>query len=125
MGRSDLVVESIERATRLSPLDPLGYLFKTGLALAYGAADRHSEAMDWIDGSLRDQPRWVPSINFKIALCELLGRDVERKEWIARLLELVPDATIARLDAGVSNWMSPAIRAIFTASLRKARLPEE
>ena len=46
MGRADLAVESIERAMRLSPLDPLGYLFKTGLALAHGAADRHSEAMD-------------------------------------------------------------------------------
>jgi len=60
MGRSDLAVESIERAMRLSSLDPLSYLFKTGLALAHGAADRHSEAMDWIDRSLRDQPAGYP-----------------------------------------------------------------
>ena len=117
-------VEAIERAMRLSPLDPLGYVFKFALSWAHLVAGRHDEAMAWIDRGLLDQPRWAPAIDLKIALCALLGREAECDYWVARLLELVPDPTIARLDAGMKNVMTPEIRAVFAASLRKAGVPE-
>ena len=63
-------------------------------------------------------------IDLKIAVCGLVGRDQEQWESVTRLLSLVSNATIARLDAGVTNWMPREIRDVFTIGLRKAGLPE-
>jgi len=125
LGRLDLAVESAAHAARLSPLDPFAYLTKTGLALAHLVAGQHDVAMTCIDQSLHNQPRWVPSIDCKIILCHLLGRDEERQEWVARLIELVPGATIARFSAGFANILNPEHRAVFATALRKSGLPGE
>jgi TolB-like protein len=124
LNQADAAVEAVERATRLSPLDPLSYVFKFAFAWAHLVAGRYDEAVACIDRGLHDQPRWAAAIVLKIALCELLNRDDERCEWVERLLALTPDATISRLEAGMANVMSPEIRAIFAAGLRKSGLPE-
>jgi len=43
--RSAPEIEVLERATRLSPLDPLAHLVKLGFAMAHGHAGRHREAL--------------------------------------------------------------------------------
>ena len=41
-------IEALKRATRLSPLDPLGYMFAAGRALAH----RYEEGLEWAERSL-------------------------------------------------------------------------
>jgi adenylate cyclase len=53
----DAAVEAFDRAMRLSPLDPLDYLFSCGLSMAHAVAGRYEEAGLWADRSLREQPR--------------------------------------------------------------------
>jgi adenylate cyclase len=53
-NRPGPAIEGFERAMRLSPLDPLGYLFTCGLAFGHTIARRYEEAMEWVDRSLRE-----------------------------------------------------------------------
>jgi adenylate cyclase len=43
-SRPGPAVEAFKRAMRLSPLDPLGYLFMGGLAMAHVVAQQYEEA---------------------------------------------------------------------------------
>src|SRR5712691_11197356 len=98
-NRPGPAIDAFERAMRLSPLDPLGYLFTCGLAFAHVIAGRYEEAMEWADRSLRELPRFRTAVNMKVILCAHLGRIEEAREWLGRLLEIVPGLTIARYKA--------------------------
>jgi TolB-like protein/Tfp pilus assembly protein PilF len=118
-------IEALERAMRLSPLDPLSHLFTCGLAFAHIAAGRYEHAMEWVDRSLRDLPRYRSSMYVKIALCAHLGRIQEACEWLGRFLEDLPGLTIAGYKARFApGWLAPQIADFYVEGLRKAGLPE-
>src|SRR5262249_52081098 len=80
LARAEIATEGFQRAIRLSPLDPLGYAFTCGLAVAELIAGHYEEAMDWVDRSLREQDRFFLSVRYKVALCGLLDRVDEGRE---------------------------------------------
>jgi len=125
LNRSGPAIEAFERAIRLSPLDPLGYLFAAGLAVAHAVAHHYEEAISWVDRSLQQQPRFVTPIRLRTALCAYLDRAEEAREWLGRLLELQPGLTIAKYKAAAEVWFSPEFLAWYLAGLRKAGLPED
>src|SRR5712691_5517393 len=55
-------IEALTHAVRLSPLDPLGYFFSGGLALAHLAAGQYQEALEWADALPR-----IPSLHDRTA----------------------------------------------------------
>ena len=81
--------------------------------------------MEWVDRSLREQDRFFISVRYKVALCGLLGRAEEGKEWLRRLLELRPVFTIASYCIEAGAYVSPELRTVVRDGLRKAGLPEE
>ena len=118
-------IEAFERAMRLSPLDPLGYLFAAGIALAHLGAGRYEEALQWVDRSSRELPRYVTSLRLKVVLCAHLGRMEEARYWLRRMLDLQPDMTIAWFEEYTAAMrLRPEIRSIYVEGLRKAGLPE-
>jgi TolB-like protein len=124
LNRPHPAIESLHRALRLSPLDPLGYMFKAALAFAHTVAGRYEEAMEWADQSLREQERFVPSIRYRAALCGHLGRVEEGREWLRRLLDVRPGLTVAMYMREASTYQPPEIRAIFADGFRRIGLPE-
>jgi len=124
LNRPDPAIEAFERAMRLSPLDPLGYLFAAGLAFAHAVAHRYEEAVEWADRSLQQQPRFVIPIRLRTALCAYLDRTEEAHEWLGRLLELQPGLTIAKYRAAAKVWFSREFLDWYLTGLRKAGLPE-
>ena len=70
LGRA---IEAVERATWLSPLDPLGYLFTCVLAFGHAIAGQYEEVMKWVDTSLRKLPRFRAAVNLKVIPCTHLG----------------------------------------------------
>jgi tetratricopeptide (TPR) repeat protein len=124
-NRPTPAIGAFERAMRLSPLDPLGYLFTHGLALGHLAAGRYEEAMEWADRSLREQPRISSAIRDKVILCALLDRIEEARDWVSRLLEVQPGLTIATYKEYAATYFPPEITAVRVEGLRKAGLPEE
>ena len=90
LDQPDPAIASFQRAMRLSPLDPRGYRFTDGLALAHLSAGRYERAMELVDQSLDIQPRFMGAIRRKVILCGLLGRLEEARGWLERLLVATP-----------------------------------
>jgi adenylate cyclase len=125
LNQPEQAVEALQRALRLSPLDPLASYFSGFLALAYMLAGRYQEGMECADRSAAEEPRWVPAVRLKAALCGYLGRTEEGRRWINRLLELHPGLTIASFASVATTNAAPELLAVYAEGLRKAGLPEE
>lgn len=119
-----VAVEAGNRAIRLSPLDPLCYLYKFSVALAYLGARQYQGAEGWIDDALREQPKFHASFRVKVSLCGLLGKNEEARDWLGRLLDLQPGLTIAAWAAHAGTFLAPETKALMIVGLRQAGLPE-
>ena len=119
-----MAIEALERAMRLSPLDPLRWAFYAGLAFAHFAAGRCKEAIEWADRALHAQPRMPAVVEIKAAACARLGLLEDAHACVRRYCELRPGATIAGLRARLSGVPSPELLAAVIDGLRKAGLPE-
>jgi TolB-like protein/class 3 adenylate cyclase len=120
----DPAMAAFERASRLSPLDPLGYVIKGGFARAHLTAGRYEEAMRWVDQTILEQPRFTTALWIKVVLCELMGRHNEAREALKPLLEAWPGFTIDAFATYAQPHYTPRLRAIYVEALRKAGLPE-
>ncbi|MBV8121035.1 MAG: tetratricopeptide repeat protein, partial [Alphaproteobacteria bacterium] len=119
-------IEAIQRALRLSPLDPQGPGFKSALAAAHFVGGRYQEAVEWADRALHERPNFDPAMAVKVVSCAHLGRIDEAREWLRRRLELQPGLTIAEWRArSAVKFASPEFLALYVDGLRKAGLPEE
>jgi adenylate cyclase len=122
--RPDAAVRAIEQAIRLSPLDPYAHGFKAIYACALMLAGRHDEAVCWIDQSLHEQPYHPFYVRVKVALSGHLDHSEQAKEWITRLLGIIPDTTIAWFEAYAAKFLSPETLGVWLEGLRRAGLPE-
>jgi adenylate cyclase len=123
-NRPDTAITAMDRAIRLSPLDPLGFDFKLIRALALMLASKYEEAMEWVDQSLHDRPDHQPTVRAKMALCGYLGHVEKGREWVARMRELNPTLTIATFRALADRFLSPWTIESFVEGYRRAGLPE-
>ena len=80
LNRPEPAIEAFGRAIRLSPLDPLHYLFAAELAFAHAVAHQYEKAVEWVDRSLRQQLRFVIPIRLRTAPCAHLERTEEARE---------------------------------------------
>jgi TolB-like protein len=119
-------IEALQRAMRLSPLDPLDFRVSGGLGFAHLIAGHYEEALQWVDRTLREQPRYTVAVRMKAVLCAHLDRIEEARDWVKRVLELQPGLTISGYKAYATRFLRPPeILAVFVEGLRKAGLPEE
>jgi adenylate cyclase len=117
--------EAFNRAIRLSPLDPLGWAFAGGIALADVIEGRYEEAIGWADRCLHERASHTMALRIRVASCPHLGRLPEAHEWLARLLEVDPGLTISWVKAYAQMFLPPETVAVYLEGLRKAGLPEE
>ncbi len=52
LGRPDVALDAFQRAMRLSPRDPVTYMFKNGRAMAYLIGGQYQEALMWVEEAL-------------------------------------------------------------------------
>jgi adenylate cyclase len=124
-SQPSLAIEALEHAMRLSPLDPLGFFFKGGLALAHLAAGQYEEAAKWSNRCWHEYPRYRTALRLNIVSCAHLGRVGEARSGVKRLLDLDPASTITRFIRGGTGYYPPETMAICVEGYRKAGLPEE
>jgi adenylate cyclase len=110
---------------RLSPLDPLGYVFALGMAIALITLGRYDEALEWADRSLHDHPDYVAALRNKIVSLVHLDRIDEARHTLQRLIELIPHLTIATLTQMTPGGLAAAGGEQYLEAFRKAGLPEE
>src|SRR5262249_4818439 len=128
LGRPREAVEYADKAMRLSPRDPLLYVFHLQKGLALALLGRDDQAIEWLRRAVADAPQWpLPQALLAAALAET-GQETEARETLKRYLSL--SGTRART---ITQWtgQSPSRNPVFLAygdrvieGLRKAGLPE-
>ncbi len=95
-GNIGAAIDSLKRADRLNPLEG-GVGNNLGYALAHFVAGEHELVIESTGKSLRDRPNFVPALRYRAASFGLLGRLEEGRQVVQRILDHVPDFTIARV----------------------------
>jgi TolB-like protein/class 3 adenylate cyclase/tetratricopeptide (TPR) repeat protein len=123
LGEPDLAIEHLERAIRLSPLDPLIFIVQNGIVLAHFFAGRYQEALSWAQKALRQNPNYAAAMIMAAVSAALAGRDDEMRKAVGRLREIDPAS-------GMSNFKNvwplrrPEDSAAFDRGLRLTGLPD-
>jgi len=87
-------VTRVERAMRLSPIDPFGYFYDSLASTAYLAAEDFEKTLELADRSLAKNDRHTSSLRVRIAALHHLGRAEEAQETAAHLMRRQPDFTV-------------------------------
>jgi adenylate cyclase len=108
---------------RLSPLDPLLFVWQSFMALGHLFAGRHRDAVSWVERSLREQPDYAASLRIAAACNALLGRAEESRRAMARGRELDPTLRAANLENVLAPLRREEDRKILVEGLLRAGLP--
>jgi TolB-like protein/Tfp pilus assembly protein PilF len=123
LGDPEVAIERVQKAMRLSPLDPLMPIMQLAIAFAHFIAGRYDEASSWARKTLQEQPNRVNSIRLLAASSALAGRLEQAQEAMARLRQLDPALRVSNLKDDLS-LRRPEHLANLAEGLRKAGLPE-
>jgi adenylate cyclase len=128
VGRPQKAVEYADKAIRLSPRDPLLYVFHLQKGFALSLLHQEDQAIEWLRRTVAAAPQWpLPQALLAAALAET-GHEAEAREMLKRYLSL--SGTRAR---SIAQWKGqlPSNNPVFLAyaerlaqGLRKAGLPE-
>ncbi|MFL5266554.1 MAG: BTAD domain-containing putative transcriptional regulator [Stellaceae bacterium] len=124
LGKPEVAIEHLARATRLSPLDPLTNRTRTTTAHAHFFAGRYDEASSWAAMALREWPDYQTALRIAAASYALAGRLQEARNTRVRLQELDPGLRISNLEDELGPYAKRDYIARYTEGLRVAGLPD-
>ena len=101
LGQFEKALELIDKALRLSPLDPSVSYWYSAKASALFALKRYDEAIEWARRSTMTDPSYPFANSTLAAALALTGRGAEAHEAVQRLASLPPTGlkTIAAFNA--------------------------
>ena len=88
-------VADVERAHRLSPLDPFGYFYDSLRATTYLADDQFDRALQLAEKSYQKNKRHASTLRVKIAALHALDRPSEARAVATELMRHQPDFTVS------------------------------
>jgi TolB-like protein/tetratricopeptide (TPR) repeat protein len=119
-GHTEEAIKSLERAIRLSPMDPMLYGMQALLAYAFINLRRFDDAVAAAEKSLHKKQNFMLAHRCHVAALAHLGRDSEAKQAAVRLLEHEPDFRMSIWANRTRQWPAK----LLAEGLRKAGLPE-
>lgn len=122
-GEPEVALKYLSNVIRLSPLDPLMYMVRTGISFAHFLASRYDDASSWAERSLLDNPNYHPALRMAAASHALAERLDQAKNAVARLRQLDPALRIAHLKE-ILPLRRADDSARYAQALRIAGLPE-
>ena len=127
-GETKTAISYFERSVRLNPLGRTAD-FYFGHALAHFAAGEYELVIEWTAKALRERPNFATAMRYEAASLGLVGRLEEGRQAVVRLLQLVPDFTIARARRHIevdmnSVFKTPGVADSIYEGLRRSGLPE-
>ena len=111
-------IEMYQRAERLSPLDPRGWLIATGLGMAFFHQERFDEAASLAEKALVDNLRCTIALRTLAGSLAKVRRREEAAVVVQKLLKIEPQLTLsawrARLRwldnvSGLPGWISDTL----------------
>jgi adenylate cyclase len=124
LGEAELAIEHLDRAMRLSPLDPFMHMIQTAAAHAHFFAGHFNDSAVWADKALRERPKTVPALRIAAASLAMAGREREAKNAIARLLQIDPMLHVSNFRETLGPYRHEEQVTRYADALRKAGLPE-
>ena len=122
LGQSERAMENLRNAWRLSPLDPLNFMFLSLAGFASMLTGRYEEAMIFLERSLSANSRYTASMRNLAASAALAGRMPQARAAAKSLLDALPDFTIGRFMDGYP-LRPPEHRERLSEGLRLAGIP--
>jgi adenylate cyclase len=123
MGQCDRALDAYEKAVSLSPRDHTRLFWMSGRGIALYIDGRYEETVENAGTMMRIDPSYGAAHRQLCAALAMLDRLDEAEQATARLRELMPDLTIAKV-ATMIPVMKAADKERWLAGLRKAGLPE-
>ena len=124
LGESEVAIEHLARAMRLSPLDPILFRMQGATASSHFFAGRYDEASSWAEKALRENPTLQQAVRVSAASHALAGRLKRARETVARMRRLDPNLRISNLKDWLPTFRRPEDLARYLEGLRKAGVPE-
>ena len=121
-GKPDLAIEQFERAIRLSPFDPAGFVCLFGIADAHFFKGQYEEAVKWSEKGLNQQPEAGWHLRVLVPALVLSGRQDEARKAFERMMGYYPGLTIRKV-RGALPFAADMIERI-VKGLRQVGLPE-
>ena len=128
LGRPQKAVEYADKAMRLSPRDPVLYVFHLQKGFALALLHQDDQSIEWLRRAVAGAPQWPLPQALLAAMLAESGQEKEARETLKRYLSL--SGTRART---ITQWRGqmPSDNPMFLAhaerlaeGLRKAGLPE-
>jgi tetratricopeptide (TPR) repeat protein len=123
LGETEAAIDYLQRAMRLSPVDPLIFMMQAAMAMAHFIAGRDEEAFAWAEKSTQRNPFFPAATWTAAASAANLGRSEDAVKYIARLRQIDPGVAIPTIEQRL-NLRRPQDRARLIDALRRAGLPE-
>ncbi|WOH51162.1 adenylate/guanylate cyclase domain-containing protein [Bradyrhizobium sp. sBnM-33] len=123
LGQQDLAVKHLERAIRLSPVDPQRSGMMAAIASAHFAAGRFSEASSVARTAMLEQPKNFIACLVAAAASAMDGNMEAARGAMRRVLDLDPGLRLHSIGYRLPH-KQPEILAQWEDALRKAGLPE-
>ncbi len=122
-GNSAEGLQLLQRADRLSPCDPTGWILAGGMSLAYYLEERFEDSILWSQKALAQNPRYVVAVRLLAANYARVGQSREAAERVAQLLKFDPTLTISKQRSRMM-FMDVTVWDKLAEGLRLAGLPQ-
>ena len=119
--RPDPAIAHFERAMRLSPIDPMGFICDFGIGAAHLVAARYADAITWTQKGLSQQPHATWALRVLVPALVHAGRADEARQALGRLLNSYPGLTIGSVREALS--FGPGTMDRIAEGLRRAGMP--
>lgn len=123
-GDGQRAIDDLQRALRLSPVDPLAHSIHAGVAAGHMILRQFEPMYEAARTSLREGSRYTSNLRFFAAACAYTGRKEEAADALRRLLALEPGLTVAAVAESRSNQAVAIAGKLLHDGLRLAGLPE-
>ena len=97
LGEPEMAIDHLQRAMRLSPVDPLMFVMQAAMAMAHFIAGRDDEAFAWAEKSVQRNPFFAAATWTAAASAANLGRSEDAAKYVARLRQIEPGVTISTI----------------------------
>jgi TolB-like protein/class 3 adenylate cyclase/Tfp pilus assembly protein PilF len=122
-GRPELAIKDLERALRLSPLDPLIFLPHGQMAISHYLCGRYDEAISSAISSLQVRPNHLTALRALVASYAMAGRLDEARRALASYVGFDPKVRISNINERTSLRRKEDAEK-FEIGLRLAGMPE-